>query len=126
MSFYYRIMQIKVGKDMDLQAILDKLNKLEYHQSLLLKMTQSSKEALYKLIIEKSLSEDEVERFYNSCEKMSKVFEEQKAEGFVYFHPLYEKFIADLHPKLSVEEVILACLKQGLYVPLMTEFKKYL
>ncbi|WP_338470510.1 DUF1878 family protein [Niallia sp. XMNu-256] len=119
-------MQNKVGKDMDLQAILEKINKLEYHQSLLLKMNQSSTEAFYKLIIEKSLSEEEVGQFHKKCERLSKIFEEQKAEGFVYFHPLYEKFIAHLHPKLSAQEVIIACLRQGLYVSLMTEFKKYL
>lgn len=111
---------------MDLQAIIDKINKLEYHQSLLLQMTKSTTEAFYKLIVEKSLSQEEVQQFYNNCENLSKVYEEQKAEGFVYFHPLYKKFITDLHPKLSPEEVILACLRQELYVPLMTEFKKYL
>lgn len=111
---------------MDLQAILEKLNKLEYHQSLLLKMNASTTEVFYKLIVEKSLSKEEVQQFHTSCEKLSKIYEEQKAEGFVYFHPLYKKFTADLHPKLTAEEVITACLKQGLYIPLMTELKKYL
>ena len=111
---------------MDLEGIFEKIKMLEYHQSLLLKMNQSTKETFYKLIIEKSLTEEEVRQFYKSCEKMSIVYEEQKAEGFVYYHPLFQKFIQDLHPKLTIQEVVPACLTQGLYVPLMTEFKKYL
>jgi len=111
---------------MELQAIIEKLKMLEYHQSLLLKMNISTSEAFYKLIIEKSLSEEEVNQLYRKCEQLSIDYEEQKAEGFVYFHPLFQKFIQVLPPKLTVEEVIFACLKQGLYVPLMTEFKKYL
>lgn len=117
---------LKWGKNMDLQAIVDRIKILEYHQSLLLKMNKSSSEAFFKLIIEKSLSEDEVNQFYNQCEKMSKIYKEQKAEGFVYFQPLFEKFNRELHPRLNGKEVILACLTQGLYVPIMTEFKKYL
>jgi hypothetical protein len=122
----HRSISLKWGKNMDLQAIVDRIKILEYHQSPLLKMNKSSTEAFFKLIIEKSLSEDEVNQFYNQCEKMSKKYKEQKAEGFVYFQPLFEKFIQELHPRLNGEEVILACLTQGLYVPIMTEFKKYL
>jgi len=115
-----------VGKDMDLQAIVDKLNKLEYHQSLLLKMNRATTETFYKLIVEKSLSQEEVQQFYKSCESLSKVYEEQKAEGFVYFHPLFNKLTKKLHPALQTEETIKACIAQGIYLPLMTELKKYL
>lgn len=111
---------------MDLQAIVEKIKMLEYHQSLLLKMNKSTSEAFFKLIIEKSLSEEEVNQFYKKCDQLSKQYKEQKAEGFVYFQPLFEKFIRELHPKLDAKEVIFACLTQGLYVPIMTEFKKYL
>jgi len=111
---------------MELQAIMDRIKMLEYHLSLLLKMNKSTSETFFKLIIEKSISEEEVNQFYNQCEKMSKKYKEQKAEGFVYFQPLYENFIRELHPKLNGAEVILACLAQGLYVPIMIEFKKYL
>jgi Protein of unknown function (DUF1878) len=111
---------------MDLQAIIDKIKMLEYHQSLLLKMNKSTSDAFNKLIIEKSMSEEEVTQFHKKCERLSIEYKEQKAEGFVYFHPLFEKFIRELHPKLTAKEVILACLTQGLYIPIMTEFKKYL
>ncbi|WP_428909389.1 DUF1878 family protein [Niallia sp. Krafla_26] len=111
---------------MDLEAIAKKIQMLEYHQSLLLKMNRNSQESFYKLIIEKTLTEDEVKQFYKDCEGLSRAYEEQKAEGFVYFHPLFEKFTRDLHPKLTAQEVISACLTQGLYIPLMTELKKYL
>lgn len=111
---------------MDLQAIMDRIKMLEYHQSLLLKMNKSTSEAFFKLIIEKSISEEEVNQFHKKCEQLSKQYKEQKAEGFVYFQPLFEKFIRELHPRLNGKEVILACLSQGLYIPIMTEFKKYL
>lgn len=117
---------IKWGKNMDLEAILERINRLEYHQSLLLKMNQASSAAFYKLIIEKSLGEEDVKQFYTLCDKLSKDFEEQKAEGFVHFHPLFKKFTMMLHCGLQTEEVIAACITQGIYLPLMTELKKYL
>jgi NifU-like protein involved in Fe-S cluster formation len=110
---------------MDLEAILERISRLEYHQSLLLKMSQASPDAFYKLIIEKSLGEDDVKQFYNLCDVLSKELEEQKAEGFVHFHPLFKKFTMMLHCSLQTEEVIVACIKQGLYLPLMTELKNY-
>jgi NifU-like protein involved in Fe-S cluster formation len=111
---------------MDLEAILERISRLEYHQSLLLKMSQTSSDAFYKLIIEKSLGEDDVKQFYNLCDVLSKELEEQKAEGFVHFHPLFKKFTMMLHCSLQIEEVIAACITQGLYLPLMTELKNYL
>ena len=57
---------IKRGKNMDLEAILERIERLEYHQSLLLKMSQASSAAFYKLIIEKSLGEEDVKQFYST------------------------------------------------------------
>lgn len=111
---------------MDKNAIIEKIKLLEYHQSLLLQMISQSKDAFYKLIIEKGIGEEEVRKFRKHCDELSKKMEEQKAEGFVYFYPLFKEFTINLPPDMQAEEVIHACLKQGLYIPLMSELKKYL
>nr|WP_295971171.1 DUF1878 family protein [uncultured Bacillus sp.] len=111
---------------MDMDSILEKIRRLEYHQSLLLKMLQQSTDDFYKLIIEKSLGEEEVRRFQRNCDRLSMKLKEQKAEGFIYFHPLFKEFIMILPPGIQAEEVIKACIKQGLYLPLMMELKRYL
>ena len=51
------------------------------------------------LIIEKSLGEEDVRKFRNYCDKLSIKLEEQKAEGFVYFHPLFKEFTMKLPPE---------------------------
>lgn len=111
---------------MDVKDILEKLKRLEYHQQLLLKMNQSSTCNFYKLVIEKALNEEEVKQFYKLCEDLSIKLEDQKADGFVNFHPLFLKFKINLPSKLMAEQVIPACIEQELYIPLMTELKKYL
>lgn len=109
-----------------MEDILKRLERIEYHQKLLTKMINDPKNALTKLIILNDLSSQEVEDFYQLCEMMSKKLEEQKAEGFVYFHPLLEEFKAKLTKKLNIDEVVQACLKQNLFSELMSEFAKLL
>ncbi|WP_066295064.1 DUF1878 family protein [Bacillus sp. FJAT-29937] len=111
---------------MDIIEVMKRLNKLEYQQKLLLKVIEDRNLDFFKLIVEKSLAEREVEDFYRICEDLSIELEEQKAEGFVYFHPLYNKFKYSLHKNLEPKEAVQACLKQGLFIPLMNEFVKYL
>lgn len=111
---------------MDIYILMEKINKLEYQQKLLLKIIDNPNNSFYKLVVEKSLGEKDVEAFKQLCEKMNIKLEEQKAEGFVYFHPLFKEFEKYLHPNLKVCEVIHACIKQQLFLPLMDEFKKYL
>jgi len=111
---------------MDMKSIMEKIKLLEYHQSLLLKMISKSKDSFYKLIIEKGIGEAEVRKFEKNCDELSIKYKEQKAEGFVYFHPLFKEFTMILPPEIQAEEVIEACIKQGLYLPLMLELKHYL
>ena len=111
---------------MNMDDLLKRIKRIEYHQTLLLKMSQTSTQAFYKLIIEKSLGEEDVKRFQLLCEELNNEWKEQKAEGFVYFHPLFNKLTKKLHPALQTEETIEACIAQGIYLPLMTELKKYL
>ena len=111
---------------MDQRELLERIQLLEYHQKLLVKLVTNPKLCFNKLIIEKGISEQEVKNFFKLCEKMRKKMEEQKAEGFVYFNPLFEEFSTSLPLTLHPEEVIQACLSQNLFESLMLEFKKYI
>ena len=77
-------------------------------------------------MIDNGLNEQETEKFLALCDKMSIKLEEQKAEGYVYFHPLFEQLSDSLPATLKMDEVIKACLLQNLYEPLFQEFEKYL
>jgi hypothetical protein len=111
---------------MTYNALIDKIVQLEYHQNLLLIMLSDTKLQFFKLVIEKSLREADVDAFFKLCDQLSNDLKEQKAEGFVHFNPLFEKFKVNLHPNLQAEDVIRSCLAQQLFTPLMTEFKKYI
>src|SRR3954452_13719254 len=99
---------------------------LEYHQRLLLKMLAAPNLEFYRLVIEKGITEQEVQAFNEICEELNKKMEKQKAEGFIHFHPLFIEFLNSLPAELDVKEVVQACLKQHLYEPLFLEFTKCL
>jgi hypothetical protein len=111
---------------MEETEVLRKLAQIQYHQKLIVSMIHSPNQNFHKLIVENELFEEEVKEFYQLCEKLSIELEEQKAEGFVYFHPLYHMFSTSLNSKLSPTETINACLAQGIFLPLMEEFKNYI
>lgn len=111
---------------MELESLIEKINRLEYHQSILLKMVSNNHDPFFRLIVEKQLTKEEVDRFYLLCEELSESLQEQQAEGFVYFQSLFEKLKEDLPQNLQVEEVIEACLRQQLFYPLMLELKKFI
>ncbi|MGM0904355.1 MAG: DUF1878 family protein [Bacillota bacterium] len=110
---------------MKFEEITKKIKMLEFHQNLLLQMVEGTSLKFYYLMIKKSLTQTEMDDILQFCENMSMEFKKQKAEGFVYFHPLFNEFRSFLQPKLEAEEVIAACLEQGLFIPLMQELKKY-
>lgn len=103
-----------------------RLDKLEYHQQLILRMIGDTEMQLYYLIIDKNLSRKETEELLNLCDSLNKEVEKQKAEGYVTFNPLLIKLKSSLVPSISPEELIQACLKQGIYVSLMKELQKSL
>jgi hypothetical protein len=121
----YKNVYVKGVRIMKFEEITEKLKMLEFHQKLLLQMVDGTSLKFHYLMIEKALTQSEMDGILQYCEKMSKEFKKQKAEGFVYFHPLFNEFCSFLQPKLEAEEVISACLEQGLFIPLMQEFKKY-
>lgn len=107
----------------DLQS---RVTLLEYHQRLLLKLLAAPNLEFYRLVIENGLSEQEVQAFYQLCENLNIKMEEQKAEGFIHFHPLFNEFLNLLPKKLDVKKVIQSCLNQHLYEPLFKELNKCL
>jgi hypothetical protein len=110
---------------MNEQDLLERIKLLEYHQRLILEMLPQANNPFYKLVIAGRMSEHKVADFFENCEKMSIEMEEQKAEGFVYFHPLFKEFMSLLPPYIRAEDMVTACLKEQLFIPLMTEFEKY-
>jgi hypothetical protein len=106
--------------------VLRELSLLRYHQRLIVEMLDRPDKEFYKLVIYYGLTEVEVKEFFDLCESLNMKLEEQKAEGFVYFHPLYRLFLERLNKKLSAKEVIHACISQKLYKPLMAELENYL
>lgn len=111
---------------MNEHELLEKINVLEYHQKLLLKLVNDPKLELYKLIIENGLTEQDVRMFYSLCDRLNIKFEEQKAEGYVYFHPLFHELFSSLPPKVKIKDVINACITQKIYPSLFQELEKYL
>ncbi|MCJ8005903.1 DUF1878 family protein [Lederbergia wuyishanensis] len=109
-----------------MDKVLAKLERLEFHQKLLLEMIRTEGHEFERLIIEKNLDEQEVREFYNLCEDMSKDMELQKADKFVFYAPLFNEFVRKLNPKLNPAEVIHACLKQNIFIDLMKILEKNL
>jgi len=101
-----------------------KLEILEYHIQLLLEMSDQTKFPFYQLIIRSRLTKEEVQHIYKLCEKLTEEYKEQKAQGLLYYTDLLTLFAGQLSEKLDVNETIEAMYNQGLYKPLMTEFKR--
>jgi hypothetical protein len=121
----FKEVYVKGVRIMKFEEITEKIKMLEFHQNLLMQMVEGTSLKFYYLMIEKALTQSEMYGILQFCEDMSMELKKQKAEGFVYFHPLFNEFRSFLHPKLEAEEVISACLEQGLFIPLMQELKKY-
>jgi hypothetical protein len=88
-------------------------------------MLSDSNFDFYRVIIENGITEQEVNTFYQLCEKLSMKLAEQKAEGYVHFHPLLIELSASLPANLKIEEIVKACLQQKLFEPLFIELRKY-
>ncbi|KHD85876.1 DUF1878 family protein [Heyndrickxia ginsengihumi] len=107
-----------------METIEQKLERLEFYQTLLMQMVQANSFPFYKLVMEKQLSKQDMEMFFKRCEALTKELQEQKADQFVFFYPLFQKFKEGLHKKLDAKEVILACKQQHLFPELMKALEK--
>lgn len=105
-------------------SIEERLEKLEYYQSLLMEMVDYDKKPFYALVIKANLTKAEVEEIFRLCELLSKKYKKQKAEGLVVFTPLLTEFAGMLTPKLDVEQTIEMMIKQNMFIPLMNQLKE--
>lgn len=106
--------------------IEERLNKIEYHQRLLLEMMEKNKYPFYELIIQKGLSEQEVTQLYRECLTLEKMFEEQREMGFVLHTDLIAHFLDVLPTVLTPKETVESLYKQLLFKPLMEHFMQAL
>ncbi|WP_010283529.1 DUF1878 family protein [Bacillus timonensis] len=106
-----------------METIEERLERLEYYQTLILKLLDDKLSPFYKLIMEAKLTKREVEQLFNTCEELSKEYKIQKAEGLISFTPLLTQFVGMLHPSLDPRTTINALAKERKYTPLMNEFK---
>jgi hypothetical protein len=111
---------------MNEQDLMERIRRVEYHQKLLIRLMENPKLDFYKLVIENEITESEVIKFFYLCDELNIKMEEQKAEGFVYFHPLFNELSSSLPNKLDVKEVVQACVNQKLFESLFLEFMKYI
>ncbi|WP_421384071.1 DUF1878 family protein [Bacillus salacetis] len=109
-----------------MNMLVKRIEKLEFQQKLLMEMIPAKGYEFYRLVIRKGLAEGDVTDFFELCEKLNKHSQEQKAEGFVFFAPLFKEFTEKLDSRLSPAEVIEACLAQRLYPFLMEQLKRNL
>jgi len=105
-----------------MDSIEKRLETLEYYQSLLLKIVEPTKFPFYHLVMTKGLSKDEIEETLMICEEISRLHEDQKAQGLVIFTDLLTRFAGQLNPKLELHETIQALHRQNLYSSLMNDF----
>lgn len=109
-----------------MNTIEERVQRLEYYQSLLVEMIDSTQHSFTLLVIKNQLSKGEVEEIHQLCRTLSEQHEEQKAEGLVIFTDLLTLFAGQLNSKLNLSQTIRALHNQYLYKPLMTDFLKYL
>jgi hypothetical protein len=109
-----------------IEELLKRIERLEYHQKLLIQLLRDQNRPFTKLVVERNLGPEEVYEFHGLCDKLSNKMQEQKAEGFLYFHPLLKEFSENLNEKLELNETISSCLEQNLHIELMSEFKRCL
>lgn len=114
------------GTVMDTSELLERIKVLEYYQKLMFSMLGNNTYPFYRMIIEKGLKEEQITAFFRVCDELNKIWEEQKAEGFIHFHPLFQKFAESLPGSLKAKEVVEACIQQQLFRPFMQEMQKYL
>lgn len=106
-----------------MESIEERIERLEYYQSLMLPLLEDKLPPFYKLIMEAKLTKKDVIELLKYCEELSIEYKNQKAEGFVGFTPLLTQFVGMLHPNLDPKATIDVLAKERKYTPLMHEFK---
>jgi hypothetical protein len=106
------------------ESLEKRIANLEYYQRLLVQMADAEKYPFYLSVMKTGLSAEEIEDIHRICAELEQMLAEQKEQGLLDYMSLLTLFAGQLNHKLPVDDTILALHKQGMYVPLMTEFKK--
>ncbi|MFT4416721.1 DUF1878 family protein [Fredinandcohnia humi] len=106
-----------------METLEERIERIEFYQSLLIKLLDDKLAPFYKMMMEAKLSKKEIQDLLQLCEELSNEYKKQKAEGFVVFTPLLTQFVGMLDPKLEPSKTIEVLATHGNYTPLMQEFK---
>lgn len=109
-----------------MEHLEDRIDRLEYYLSMLLKSMDRNKYPFYYLAMSTNLSKQEIEGFLNSCDNLSKRLMLQKEEGLIHFESIYKEFKEAIPSSLSMEDTISTMQRQGMYKLLIKEIKKYI
>lgn len=101
-----------------------KNDNFSFQIQLLLDILKGKNYPFTKLVIEKSLTEDEYQVLLTQLEELNEEYLLQKQQGFLNFSSLLVNFAGMLNEKLLPEETIFALKSEGLYMKMMGEFIK--
>ncbi|TLS38054.1 DUF1878 family protein [Pseudalkalibacillus caeni] len=102
-----------------MDSITKRLERIEFHQRLLAKMHTMEKVPFYRLVIEKGLTEDEMNEVLDLCEEVNQRFKKQLEEGLVSHTTLLIHFVGMLNVKLAPKETVESLYEQGIFPELM-------
>jgi Protein of unknown function (DUF1878) len=102
-----------------METVEERLERLEFYNLLTIESVDLTSYPFFRLVMEKKLTEQEVNDIIQLCDELEKLFFMQVEAGFVHYTPLLIHFTGMLTPKLKPKETILALLHQEKYISLM-------
>jgi hypothetical protein len=104
-----------------METVEERLERLEFYNKLTIESVDLTLYPFFRLVMEKKLTEKEVDDIILLCDELEKTFSMQSEEGFVHYTPLLIHFAGMLSPKLKPKETITALLQQEKYISLMNK-----
>ncbi|EIT85854.1 hypothetical protein A374_08464 [Fictibacillus macauensis ZFHKF-1] len=102
-----------------METIEERVARLEYYNRLTVQSINLRSYPFYSLVMEKHLTEEEVEGVLSLCDVLQQHYEVYVDRGYTQFLPLLLHFAGMLSPKLKPKATIQALLAQDLYRDLM-------
>jgi 1-deoxy-D-xylulose 5-phosphate reductoisomerase len=102
-----------------METVEERLERLEFYNQLTIESVDLTSYPFFRLVMEKKLTEQEVNDIIQLCDELEKIFFMQKESGFVHYTHVLIHFAGMLTPKLNPRETILALLHQEKYISLM-------
>jgi hypothetical protein len=108
----------------NLENIERRLENIEFFIEEFIKAFDDQNLNVSLLGIKKGIDKETILSIKRLCESLNNDFKKQKAEGFVIFDPLLDKLKEQLPVNLQANELIEACVNEGLATQVMYEFKR--